>query len=89
MKALVVVGTTMSKRFWDTGVLKVIKGEDICMDKGTGLGVSRKTAYCSELWLDLYRVWKQSKKPPVCAVKCVYKQCTGDALRIINNLRKD
>jgi len=54
LKVLAVVGTTTSKRFWDTGVLKVIKWEDICMDKGTDIGVSRKTAYCGKLWLDLY-----------------------------------
>jgi phage gp45-like len=34
-----VVSTTMSKRFWDTGL---IKGEEIYKDKGTGLGVRGK-----------------------------------------------
>jgi len=42
VRVLAVVGTTMSKRFCDTGVLSVIKGEEIYKDKGTGLGVRGK-----------------------------------------------
>jgi len=42
VKVLAVVGTTMSKRFWDTGVRYVIKGEEIYKDKATGLGVRGK-----------------------------------------------
>ena len=42
MRVVAAVGTTMSKRFWETGVLYVIKWGEICKDKGTGLGVQRK-----------------------------------------------
>jgi len=42
VRDLAAVDTTMSKRFWETGILKVIKGEEICKDKGTSLGVRSK-----------------------------------------------
>jgi len=42
VRDLAVVGTTMSKRFGEAGVVYDIKGEEICKDKGTGLGVRGK-----------------------------------------------
>jgi len=43
VRVLAVVGITRSKRFWDTGVLYVIKRGDTSKDKGTGLGVKEKS----------------------------------------------
>ena len=42
VRVLAVVGATMSKRFWDTGFLKVIKWKEICKEKDTCLGVRGK-----------------------------------------------
>ena len=39
VRVLAMVGTTMSKRYGDTGALKVVKGEELYKDKGRGLGV--------------------------------------------------
>ena len=69
------VGTTVSKRFWDTGVLKVIKGEEICKDKGTGLGVEGN----SILQLVVFRpllseeaIKENSIYAAICMCKAVY-----------------
>jgi len=49
VRVLAVVGANMSKIFWDTGVLYVIKWEEIYKEKGTCLESSRKIAYFSQL----------------------------------------
>jgi len=41
-RVLAVVGNTISKRFQDSGVLFVIKRQEIYTDNGTGLGVQAK-----------------------------------------------